>query len=451
MGLSESDTRAKLIDPALHTCGWTEDLIRREETAPAIEIIEGRARRTPRGGRVDYVLRVRVGPETQPIAVALIEAKPEDSAPALGLEQCKAYARRMNVPFVFSSNGHQFVEYDSQTGMTSRPRILSRFPAPGDLRSRYEAAVGFLLDGDAAKPLLVRYPGGEAVRRYYQDAAIRAVLGKFACGEKRALLSLATGSGKTLIAVLLLKKIAEAGQLHRALFVCDRDELRSQGLTAFQNAFGNDAAEIASGNPQKNARILIGTYQTLNVSGEDDDARFLTENYPEDYFSHIVIDECHRSAWGKWSNVLLRNPDAYQIGLTATPREIIGGNLDERAEDDQISANNLKHFGEPVYEYDMSQGIEDGYLAACEIVRRVIDIDQTGVTRHDIEQLTLGLTDARTGQLLAAADARERYDAPSFEDKIQLPDRVDAMCADLFQHLLATRTANAAGPCPLPI
>ena len=269
-------------------------------------------------------------------------------------------------------------------------------------------------------------------------AAIRAILEKFARGEKRALLSLATGSGKTLIAVLLLKKVAEAGHLHRALFVCDRDELRSQGLTAFQNAFGNDAAEITSGNPQKNARILIGTYQTLNVSGEDDDARFLTDNYPKDYFSHIVIDECHRSAWGKWSNVLLRNPNAYQIGLTATPREIIGGNLDERAEDDQISANNLKHFGEPVYEYDMSQGIEDGYLAACEIVRRVIDIDQTGVTRHDIEQLTLGLTDARTGELLATAEARERYDAPSFEDKIQLPDRVAAMCGDLFQHLLAT-------------
>jgi len=137
MALSEADTRAKLIDPALHSRGWTEDLIRREETAPAIEIIEGRARRTPRGGRTDYVLRVRVRPDTQPIAVALIEAKPEESAPALGLEQCKAYARRMNVLFVFSSNGHQYVAYDCRSGTTSGPRMLSRFPTPDDLRSRY--------------------------------------------------------------------------------------------------------------------------------------------------------------------------------------------------------------------------------------------------------------------------------------------------------------------------
>ena len=209
---------------------------------------------------------------------------------------------------------------------------------------------------------------------------------------------LATGSGKTLIAVLLLRKIADAGQLHRALFVCDRDELRSQGLTALQNAFGSDAAEVSSGNPQKNARILIGTYQTLNVAGEDEDAKFLTDNYPEDYFSHIIIDECHRSAWGRWSNVLTRNPNAFQIGLTATPREIIGGNLGEREEDEKISANNLKHFGEPVYEYDISQGIEDGYLAACEVIRRVVDVDQTGITRDDIQQRTLALTDARTGE-----------------------------------------------------
>lgn len=437
MSLSEADTRAKLIDPALHDRGWTEDLIRREETAPAVEIIEGKPRRRSQG-RVDYTLRVRVNAETQPVAVALLEAKPADSPPGLGLEQAKGYARRLNVPFVYSSNGHRYVEYDNHSGLTTHPRQLSRFPSPHDLRTRYETLVGFTLDSDAAKPLLARYPGGEATRRYYQDAAIRATLEKFARGEKRALLSLATGSGKTFIAVHLLRKIATAGQLRRALFVCDRDELRSQGLAAFQNVFGGDAAEITSSNAQKNARILIGTYQTLNVSGEDEDARFLTDNYPENYFSHIIMDECHRSAWGKWSNVLTRNPDAYQIGLTATPRRIIGGNRDERSEDEQISANNFQHFGEPVYEYDMSQGIEDGWLAACEVIRRIISLDQSGVTRDDIERLTAEVTDANTGEVVSLADTRERYDAPSFEDNIQLPDRVSATCADLFQHLLAT-------------
>src|SRR5437870_5347756 len=231
MPLGEADTRAKLIDPALHACGWTEDLIRREETAGAVEVVGERARRRPKG-RVDYTLRLRVNAASQPVAVALLEAKAEHLPPAHGLEQAKTYAvcRRLNVLLAFASNGHQFVVYDKITGQTTSPRPLSQFPTPA--------------------------------------------------------------------------------------------ELRAQGLAAFQNVFGADAAPVSSGNPQKNARVLIATYQTLDVAFEDADANFLVANYPENYFSHIVIDECHRSAWGKWSQVLTRNPDAVQIGLTATPRQI---------------------------------------------------------------------------------------------------------------------------------
>ncbi len=445
MSLGESDTRAKLIDPALHACGWTEDLIRREETAGAVEVVEGQARRRAKG-RVDYTLRVRVNQASQPVAVALIEAKAERLQPAHGLEQAKAYAacRRLNVQFVFSSNGHLFVEFDRATGLTSQPRPLAQFPTPAELRSRYEQAMGFSLESPEARPLLARYPGGEASRYYFQDAAIRAVLEKLAGGEKKALLSLATGAGKTRIAVYLLKRIADAGQLKRALFLCDRDELRSQGLGAFQNVFGADAAEVSSGKPQKNARILIATYQTLDVDTDEADANFLTTNYPENYFSHIVIDECHRSAWGKWSQVLTRNPDAVQIGLTATPREIEWTERSKEAQADaDVSADNLRHFGEPVYEYDMSQGIDDGYLAACEIVRRDIFLDdkprperETGVDEADL--IGKQITDARTGEVLATAEARRRYEAHDFEDRLLLPERVAAMCRDLFQHLVAT-------------
>jgi type I restriction enzyme R subunit len=445
MPLSEADTRAKLIDPALHQRGWTEDLIRREETAGSIQIIDGRPRKQARG-RVDYTLRVKVGVDTQPVALALIEAKAENLPPAHGLEQAKLYAtsKRLNVPFVFSSNGHQFVEYDRFTGLTSAPRPLAEFPDPVALRARYERGMGFSLEAPPARPLLMRYSGGEATRRYYQDAAIRAVLEGLARGEKRALLSLATGSGKTFIAVHLLKRIADAGQLRRALFLCDRDELRSQGLAAFQNVFGADAAAVSSGNPQKNARILIATYQTLDVDSEDSQAAFLVKHYPEDYFSHIVIDECHRSAWGKWSYVLTRNPSAVQIGLTATPRtlETPEASLATR-KDEEITADNRRHFGDPVYEYDMAQGIEDGYLAACEIVRRDIFLDEkpqsereTGVTKADLADKKIA--DGITGAPLGAEVAREKYEAPDFEARLLLPDRVEAMCRDLFEELLAT-------------
>jgi len=438
MSLGESDTRAKLIDPALHACGWTEDLIRREETAGAIVIEDGRPRKKAKG-RVDYTLRVKVNPETQPVAVALIEAKAESLSPSHGLEQAKLYAKckRLNVPFVFSSNGHLFVEFDRSAGLTSSPKPMHEFPAPSALRTRYEQHVGFNLGSPQARPLLMRYPGGEATRRYYQDAAIRATLEKVARGENRALLALATGSGKTFIAVNLLKRIADAGQLRRALFVCDRDELRSQGHGAFQNVFGSNAAPVSGGNPQTNARILIATYQTLNVDTEDADASFLTKHYPENYFSHVIIDECHRSAWGKWSQVLTRNLKAIQIGLTATPRQIDFSEKTKEAQADaQVSADNIKYFGDPIYEYDMAQGIEDGYLAACEIQKGRVNIDDTGITMGDL--LDRKPMDANTGLPMTIGELRARYEKTEYEDSILLPDRVLAMCQDLFQYFLQT-------------
>lgn len=163
MPLSEADTRAKLIDPAIHRCGWTEDLIRREETAGSIEIIGGKARRRSRG-RIDYILRVKVNPNTQPVAVALIEAKKDTHPPEHGLDQAKAYAncKRLNVPFVFSSNGHQFVMFNRFSGLTSAPRPMAEFPTPLQLRTRYEEGMGFNLETPAAKPLLTPYAGGEA-------------------------------------------------------------------------------------------------------------------------------------------------------------------------------------------------------------------------------------------------------------------------------------------------
>jgi type I restriction enzyme R subunit len=439
--MSEADTRSKMIDPAIHARGWTEDLIRREETAGAIQMIGGKPRRQARG-RVDYTLRVKINPDAQPVAVALIEAKAAHLPPNHGLEQAKAYAdcKRLNVPFVFATNGHQFVEFDRTTGLTAAPRMMAKFPSPMELQVRYEQYVGFSLNSDAAKPLLARYHGGEATRRYYQDAAIRAVLEKLARCEqtgdpKRALLSLATGAGKTFIAVNLLWRIAKAGQLRRALFVCDRDELRTQAAGAFQNLFGTDAATVSSGHPQKNARILIATYQTLDVDNEEATANFLTANYPEDYFSHIVIDECHRSAWGKWSEVLKRNPGAVQIGLTATPRQLEIAEEDAEARaDQQISADNIRHFGEPVYEYDVAQGIEDGYLALCEILKGRVNLDQTGISIEDV--LARHPVNANTGQPVTREQLKQLYEKTTFEDRILLPDRVLAMCQDLFGYLL---------------
>ena len=277
---------------------------------------------------------------------------------------------------VFSTNGHLFVEFEGTTGITSKPRPLAEFPAPAELRARYEASAGFSLEDAAAAPLLAPYPGGEATRRYYQDAAIRAVFEKIArcarTGEpKRALLSLATGSGKTFIAVQILRRIADAGQLQRALFVCDRDELRSQASGALQNAFGSDAAEVYKDsdgkNHARNARIHIATYQTLDVDTEEGTANFLTTEYPENYVSHIVIDECHRSAWGKGSQVLTLNPSAVQIGLTATPRHDVGARHGVPVHFSRIMPVHFSH-GMPHGMTAPTPGMRIRYMIACYLI-----------------------------------------------------------------------------------
>jgi type I restriction enzyme R subunit len=428
---SELDTRAKLINPALYARGWTEDHIRREVNAGGLVLVRGDWKREQK--LVDYLLSLRVEGHPEMVPVAIIEAKRNTFPPHYGLEQAKQYAdaRRLNVPFVYSSNGYQYVEFDRATGATSAPHAM-----PDELRRRYEEQMGFRLDDEIARPLLTPYKGGDSSRRYYQDAAIRALLEAIAQGKNRLLLSLATGAGKTRIAALLLRRIADAGQLNRVLFVCDRTELRDQATLTFQNWFGNDAQPVSTYNDCKNARILIATYQTLDVDTDDANANFFLTHYPRNYFSHIVIDECHRSAWGKWSIVLTHNPGAIQVGLTATPRQIKGGEHAPDDTDEWLTADNLRYFGEPVYQYDMGQAIRDGYLAACEILKSGINLDDTGITVDQI--IARHPRDPITGDPVPEHEIRELYEKTSYERRLILPDRVEAMTQDLFGHLLAT-------------
>ena len=135
MARNEAETRAQLIDPALHARGWTEDLIRREETLGTVEIVDGQPRRQSHG-RTDYTLQIKVESDAQPIAVAVLEAKSEDKPASYGLDQAKTYqrtAKRLNVPFVIATNGHQWTLHDNRAGTTTPlPRPMADFPTPDD-------------------------------------------------------------------------------------------------------------------------------------------------------------------------------------------------------------------------------------------------------------------------------------------------------------------------------
>ena len=447
---TEADTRANLITPVLLERGWDAGLIFREQkTEREIEIDESGAGRRGRR-RVDYVMLAKFPAGAEPLPVALIEAKKSTAHPGAGLEQAKSYAenaRFNNVRFVYSSNGHQFVELDLARGKTSAPMPMAEFPTPADLLARYQRAAGVWLQSDSAKPLLTEYKTGDSKPRYYQDAAIRAVLEKLARDESaskppRALLSLATGAGKTFVAVNTLGKIARAGRLRRALFLCDRNELREQARAAFRRVFGNAAVaakESGGRNEAANARIHIATYQTLGLD-EAGDAAFLNRHYGErDYFSHIVIDECHRSGFRKWREILDRNANAAQIGLTATPRQIQVSKSARHSEsakkDERRLADNFEYFGEPVFEYGMERGRKDGYLAACNLIPLQINLDASGVSGAEIARRRP--VDAVTGRPADESEIKDEYGAKEFEEKLELPDRVKEVCRHFFGELLA--------------
>lgn len=452
MAFNEEETRFHLIDPVLRRKGYADPQRIRLETPAPVEPTGPKGRRRMGRGRTDYLLCVQVGDMPKPLPVAVLEAKREDADPLSGMQQAKGYAdcTRFDVQYVFASNGHLYGDFDKPSGIQTGPHPLEDFPPHADLCARYAKDKGFDLASNDAALLFQADSPAWSYTRYYQDAAIRAafekiILERQAGRPPRVLLTLATGAGKTIIATNLLWRMAQAGLLPKpALFLCDRDELREQAYNKLKAAFGGNARIVQTERGQNaaaNARIHIATYQTLGID-EDGDGSFLTDHYGEDAFSVIIIDECHRSAWGKWSQVLTRNPDAIHIGLTATPRKLKQPKREQSSkqveaaiiEDEAITAHNVRYFGEPVYEYTLAQAQEDGYLAACEIVKRKPDIDARVFTRDEI--LAAGVKDIRTGKPLTADDlTKDQYTGKDFDDELFIDLRTPAMCQDLFKLL----------------
>lgn len=453
MSMNEADTRYHLIDPVLREKGYVsrEHITLETILTPApVEPSGAKGHRRKGPGRTDYLLCVQVGDMPKALPVAVLEAKKESEDPLKGMQQAKGYAdcERFDVKYVFSTNGHKYGEYDCFTSLQGGPFPFADFPLHPVLTARYAKDTGIDMTRPEAAMLFQADNPAWSLSRYYQDAAIRAAFENILVDQQaglapRVLLTLATGAGKTIIATNLLWRMSQAGQLPKpALFLCDRDELREQAYTKLKAAFGDNARIVRTekgGNLAQNARIHIATYQTLGLDdGDPSDggfASFLSEHYGDDAFSVIIIDECHRSGFGKWSEVLRRNPNAIHIGLTATPRQLQDAK-NVSSEDEEITADNRKYFGEPVYEYTLIQAQEDGYLAACEIVKRKASIDSATFTREEI--IKAGVKDIKTGKPLTFDDlTKNEYTGKDFDDELFIELRTPKMCADLFKLLCA--------------
>lgn len=441
MAKNEAETRYELIDPVLREKGYRIPYVRLETPAP-VEPTGPKGRRRNGPGKTDYLLCVEVPSGPKPLPVAILEAKKEDEDPFKGMQQAKGYSEceRFDAKYIFSTNGHRYAKFNKFNGEQTGPFPFVDFPDHARLTDCYHRHTGIKLDEPSAALLFQPDSPAFPESRYYQDAAIRAAFEKILQSDVkgdagRVLLSLATGAGKTVIAANLLWRLHEAERLPKpALFLCDRDELRGQAYTKLKAVFGDNARIVETkngGNAAKNARIHIATYQTLGLDDDDSSfASFLSEHYGVDAFSVIIIDECHRSAWGKWSEVLKRNPKAIHIGLTATPRQL-RSSKHATEEDVEISANNVKYFGEPVYEYNLIEAQDDGYLAACEIIKRKATIDAKVFSKAEV--LAARPTNIKTGRPITEEElTKHEYTGKDFDDELFIDMRTPAMCADLF-------------------
>jgi len=407
---NEADTRAKLIDPMLHASGWTEDRIRREHyverdlqiTRGRIYLVGDEPRRKP-PKKVDYLLRYS---DTLPIAV--VEAKDESHEPDAGIQQAKTYARALDVLFAYSTNGHSVVEFDF---ITNTQRQLARFPTPEELWQRLTTFRSVLGRGGANPVLQPFCPPARCGNRqphYFQEVAINRSLQAIMQGHRRLLLAMATGTGKTFVAFQIVWKLIKSHWLQRVLFVTDRNILRDNAYNTF-SPFEDARFVISEGKVNLNRDVYFSTYQAL---WSEKDGRRLFEHYPPDFFDLIIIDECHRSGFGTWNEILEHFPEAVQIGMTATPKR-----------DDNIDT--YEYFGDPVYEYSLGQGIEDGFLATYKVHKVRTNVDKEGLHIEDAQSQGAEI------YVPDGVELRDVYHTPQFEREITLPDRI----AKMSEHL----------------
>lgn len=354
---------SKYVSPALAAAGW--DLhaqIREEVTLTAGRIIV-RGQLTTRGKqkRADYVLYLKPN-----IPLAIIEVKDEAHSASHGIQQSLEYAEMLDVPFAFSTNGKTFVLHDRSGGHAVETEFAANnFPSPDELWERYKAWKKL----DPAALLAVEQDyfedGAHRSPRYYQTLAINRAVERASSGEKRLLLVMATGTGKTYTAFQIIWRLWKAGLKKRILFLADRNILVDQAKTNDFKPFGSAMTKITNRNVDKSYEIYLSLYQA--ITGKEIESNIYRQFSPG-FFDLIIVDECHRGSSpddSRWRDVLQYFSSATQIGLTATPKET-------------KTVSNSEYFGDPIYTYSLRQGIEDGFLAPYKVVRYDLDRDMLG-------------------------------------------------------------------------
>ena len=363
--LSERDICSKYITPAIVQAGW--DGIRQilEEVSFTDGKIYVRGKLTARGARkrADYILYYKPN-----IPVAIIEAKDNNHSVRAGIQQALDYARVLDIPCVFSSNGDGFFFHDrTATGTEIETEIsLDAFPSPEQLWEKYRKYKG-ITTPEAEKIASQDYyfDGSGRRPRYYQQVAINRTVEAIANHQDRILLVMATGTGKTYTAYQIVYRLWKAGVKKRILFLADRTALIDQARKGDFKHFRDKMTIVQNRMVDKSYEVYLALYQGLTGNEED---KNIFRQFSPDFFDLIVIDECHRGSArddSAWHEILNYFQKATHIGLTATPRET-----------NEIS--NTEYFGDPIYTYTLKQGIDDGFLAPYRVIRVGMNVDYEG-------------------------------------------------------------------------
>ncbi|EEV4485607.1 DEAD/DEAH box helicase family protein [Escherichia coli] len=363
--LTEADIITKCVMPAILNAGWDNTTQIRQEVKlrDGKVIVRGKvaARRTVKSA--DIVLYHKPG-----IPLAVIEAKANKHEIGKGMQQGIEYARLLDVPFVFATNGDGFIFRDATAAegeCLEKQITLDDFPSPAELWQKFCLWKGYT---QAQLPVITQdyYDDGSGKSpRYYQLQAINKTIESVSNGQNRVLLVMATGTGKTYTAFQIIWRLWKSKNKKRILFLADRNILVDQTKNNDFQPFGTAMTKVSGRTIDPAYEIHLALYQA--ITGPEEDQKAFKQVAP-DFFDLIVIDECHRGSASEdsaWREILDYFSSATQIGLTATPKET-----------HEVSSTD--YFGDPVYVYSLKEGIEDGFLAPYKVVRVDIDVDLQG-------------------------------------------------------------------------
>ena len=411
--LSERDICTQYINPALQRAGWDFAMQVREEVSftKGRVIVRGKLHTRGRQKRADHVLYYAPN-----LPIAVIEAKDNRHTLGDGMQQALGYAETLDTPFAFSSNGDGFLMHD-RTGQHTpieQALALDDFPGPEELWQRYCCWKGIASTEKRATVETPYYDDGSGkTPRYYQVIAINRTIEAIARGQRRLLLVMATGTGKTYTAFQIIWRLWKSKARKRILFLADRNILVDQTRTNDFKPFGPAMTKISNRQANKAFEIYLSLYQA--VTGHDEEKNIYKQFSP-DFFDLVVIDECHRGSAAEdsaWREVLDYFSGATHIGLTATPKET-------------RDVSSTHYFGEAVYTYSLRQGIDDGFLAPYKVVRIDIDKDLQGW------RPAKGQTD-KHGQLI-----EDRiYNQKDFDRTLVLETRTELVARKITEYLKA--------------